>query len=88
MTVFLVHCQYFDYNECSGGSMLRGVYSSMEKAIEARNAYIAAEIAECAKMHCDVRESFDYQNNPVIDRLVNGEIVEGNSYTISEWPLE
>lgn len=85
MKVYLVHCEYYDYDEYAGGSMLLGVYSSMELAISARNDFVAAELAEC---NCLAKKSIDDDNNPVVDKFFNGEITEGNVYTIEEWVVQ
>lgn len=87
MKVYLVYCEYCDYDEYSNGSMLLGVYASMDKAIAARNDFVAKEVAECIEMKCDFRQSFDDSNNPVVDKFSGGEIVEGNAYTIEEWDV-
>ena len=82
MKVYFVHCEYYDYDEYAGGSMLLGVYSSMELAISARNDFVAAELADGECHHY-----IDDDNNPVIDKIFNGEVAESNTYTIEEWTV-
>lgn len=83
--VYLVHNKYYDYSERAGGSMLLGIYASMESALSARKEFYRAELAECEKMDWPASGYFDADNNPAIDKFFNGELVEGNIYTIEEW---
>lgn len=88
MKVYLVHCEYYDCDERAGGSMLLGIYSSMELALKARDEFVKAELSECFEMNCPVEQYIDADNNPAIDKIVNDEIVESNSYTIEEWSVQ
>lgn len=88
MKVYLVHCEYFDYGERYGGSVILGVYSSMERAISARNDYVESELDECSKMNYPTRLSSDYANNPVIEKLSDGSLSEDCIYTIEEWTVD
>lgn len=88
MKVYLVHDEYYDFKECAGGSMLLGVYSSMELAIAARDNAIAAELAEAAEMNYPVHTSTDAENNPVITYLLNGEAVKDDTFSIEEWTVD
>lgn len=82
MKVYLVFNEYYDYNEYSGGSMLVGVYSSMESAISARNDFVAEE------MNCPAKQSIDAENNPVITKFFNGKMCEEITFTIEEWLVQ
>ena len=85
MKVYLVYNEYYDHDEYASGSMLLGIYSSMESAIAARDEFVAAELAEASEMDCPARQSLDYDNNPTVDKFCCGELVESNVYTIEEW---
>ena len=85
MNVYLVHCEYYDYHECAGGSRLLGIYSSMELAMEARKSCVEAEL-ECASApNNPARLSMDADNNPVVTMFYFGEPVEDSTFTIEEW---
>lgn len=88
MKVYLVHNEYYDYDEYAGGSMLLGIYSSMELAVSARNDFVAAELAEAAEMNYPVHTSTDAENNPVITYLCNDEAVKDDTFSIEEWTVD
>lgn len=88
MKVYLVYCLYYDNLERNGGSLLLGVYSSMDGAIAARNDFVAKELAECAQMNYPTRQAIDDDNNPVIEKILNGEIAEECTYAIEEWVVQ
>lgn len=88
MKVYLVYCLYYDNLEYDGGSLLLGVYSSMDGAIAARNDFVAKELAECAQMDCPAMQVIDDDNNPVIEKIFNGKIAEECTYAIEEWAVQ
>ena len=85
MKVYLVHCEYYDYDERVAGSMLLGIYSSMDKALEAQKRFFDEEVAECVEMHCNYLVSEDHNEDPCVTKIVNGDAVEDNTFTIEEW---
>ena len=88
MKVYLVHNVYYDYGERDGGSLLLGIYSSMENAISARDNFVAAELAECVSMDYPAQQTMDADSNPVIEKFFNDELTEDNTYTIEEWDVQ
>ena len=88
MKVYLVYCEHYDCGERSFGSLLLGVYVSMERAITARDKFVARELAECTQMNCQTRHAIDNDNNPFVEKLLYDEVVEEYTYTIEEWEVQ
>ena len=88
MKVYLVHCKYYDYNECTFGSLLLGVYSSMDLAIIARDNFVEAELAEASGPNCPAQKSIDADGNPIVAKFFDGEVAEDSTFTIEEWTVQ
>ncbi len=83
MKVYLVHSEYYDYGERAFGSILLGVYSSMELATKARDEFFEKEFT----LANSAQKTVDADNNPVIEIFYDGELSEDNTFTIEEWTV-
>lgn len=83
--VYLVHSEYYDCEEYTYGSMLLGIYSSMDSAIVAREQFFKAE---CEEDSCHKLGYIDNNGNPAVNKFVNGEVVENTTFTIEEWSVQ
>ena len=88
MKVYLVHKEYYDYNERTYGSVLLGIYSSKKLALKGRDDFYNRERNECDCMSCSYQTSIDYDNHPMITRLDNNEPLEDCTFTIEEWLVQ
>jgi hypothetical protein len=84
MQVYLIFDDYFEDTSNNTGSMLLGVYSSMEKALQARDRLVVNEIAERTKMGFVVEQSVDFKNDPMLDFSLDGNPYMCSIYSIRE----
>ena len=88
MKVYLVHNEYYDYDENMNGSILLGIYSSDKLAKQARDSFVTDELNECEEMDCPAILSMDADCNPMVAKFRNGEPVGECTFTIEEWTVQ
>lgn len=88
MKVYLVHNEYYDHEEYTNGSVLLGIFSSMERAIEGREKSIASDLEECTNMGTTTSTSMDSDNNPIISIFSDGKLSAEYVFTIEEWTVK
>ena len=84
MKVYFVYCSTHDFIDDTADEILLGVYSTIEKAINARLGYFEAEIEDCTKDGLPYLASVDRCGNPYISRLADKYLVAKDVYKIKE----